>query len=136
MERLTQPAGSSRWQVQASIEAAPKQTALSLIVDGGKPINWSQTVMAAPQAASWTLLVSRDGAAIVVTRHDNGYWLKYTLRDSGPATPAPSLLPSLAPTPTPEPTPVPEATYDCSNPPQPGTIAYATWSLHCKPIAP
>ena len=135
-ERLTQPAGSSRWQVQASIEAAPKQTALSLIVDGGKPINWSQTVMAAPQAASWTLLVSRDGAAIVVTRHDNGYWLKYTLRDSGPATPAPSLLPSLAPTPTPEPTPVPEATYDCSNPPQPGTIAYATWSLHCKPIAP
>src|ERR1035437_10972716 len=39
-ERLTQPAGSSRWQVQASIEAAPKQTALSLIVEGRKALHW------------------------------------------------------------------------------------------------
>jgi hypothetical protein len=135
-ERLTQPADSSRWQVQASIEHGRGKTALSLLVDGGKPVNWSQTVASASQAATWTLLVSKNGASIVVTRHDNGYWVKRRLIDTGDASPAPSLAPSLAPTPTPIPTPEPEPTYDCSNPPQPGTLAYATWSLKCKSFAP
>jgi hypothetical protein len=134
-ERLTDPADSSRWQVQASIEHAPGKTALSLLVDGGKPINWSQTVASASQTASWTLLVSKNGASIVVTRHDNGYWVKRRLIDTGDASPAPSLAPSLAPMPPPNP-PEPEPTYDCSNPPQPGTLAYATWSLKCRSFSP
>jgi hypothetical protein len=37
---------------------------------------------------------------------------------------------------SPPPTQQAGPTVDCSNMPEPGTIAYAQWALKCKPIAP
>jgi hypothetical protein len=132
--RLTQPAGASRWSVKASIDdsvRAGRMVELSLLEDGARPTNWTQAVTAGGAPAGWTILVSKNGAAIIVTRHDNGYWLKRTIRDTVPATPSPTEIPIASPTATPA-----SSGYDCSNPPPRGTIEYAKWSLHCKPIAP
>ncbi len=130
-ERLEQPAGSARWEVGASIEASVRpgrMVELSLVEDGLRPANGTQAVTAGGSPATWTLLVSANGAYIIVTRHDNGYWLKYSLRD-GAAPPSPEQTPE----PTSAPTPAGSG-YDCSNPPPPGSLDYVKWSLHCKPI--
>jgi hypothetical protein len=130
-ERLSQPAGSSRWEIRGSVHAAKGPTALSLVAGGARPSNWRQAIAGSGQAVVWTILAPQKGVVIVVSRQDNGYWIKRSVRDTGPSTPSPSPSPSASPTP-----PAPQGSYDCSNPPQPGTIAYAKWSLHCKPIAP
>jgi subtilisin family serine protease len=134
-ERLTQPTGTSRWEIRASVHEAKGPTSLSLVAGGGRPSNWRQAIQGSGQAASWLLLVPANGEWIIVTRQDNGYWLRQTVRDTGTATPPPTATPTTGPTASPPPTPA-ESTYDCSNPPERGTIAYAKWSLHCKPIAP
>jgi hypothetical protein len=126
-ERLTQPAGASRWEVRASVHDAKGPTSLTLLAGGARPSNWRQSISGGGQAASWTLLVPKNGEWIVVARQDNGYWLKRRLLDNA-ATPAPSATVTASPG--------PEPTVDCSNPPEPGTIAYVKWSLHCEPIAP
>ena len=130
-ERLVQPAGTSRWNILASIDASARpgrMVELTLVEDGARPADWSQAVAAGGSPAKWTILVSQKGAWIIVTRADNGYWLKYSVRDTAPEP---------TPTPTDEPTATPQSTdsgYDCSKPPPKGTIAYINWSLHCKPI--
>jgi hypothetical protein len=128
-ERLTQPAGASRWEIRGSVHAAKGPTSLSLLVGGAKPSNWRQAIGGSGQAVAWTILVPQKGVLIIVSRQDNGYWIKRSVRDTGPASPSPS--PTASPSPTPA-----GSTYDCSNPPQKGTIAYAKWSLHCIPIGP
>ena len=131
-ERLPEPAGGTRWAILASLREARQQATLSLTVGGGRPTNWKQTVMSAEQKASWSVLAPKNGTTIVVTRHDNGYWVKYSLYDTALLSPSPS--PTAEPSPTPTPAPSASASFDCSNPPPAGTIAYVKWSLHCKPI--
>lgn len=173
-EQLTEPAGSSRWEIRASIDEALQQTTLSLLVDGGKPSNWRQAVTAGGQPASWDVLVSKKGAWAIVTRADNGFWVKFPIREGAAASPSPLASPSPDPGPstnhycdnppdeseslamreiwalscgktgwtlppisfTAPPTQQAGPTVDCSNMPEPGTIAYAQWALKCKPIAP
>lgn len=135
-ERLAKPAGTSRWEIGASIQEAQRETDLSLLANGLRTTDWRQTVLAGGEPASRTTLVPESGVWIIVTRHDNGYWLKYTLRDGAVATPTPE--PTLEPTPRPwaPDTMAPDSTFDCDNPPPPGTIAHMKWAVACETISP
>jgi len=97
-ERLSQPAGTSHWEIRAAVHNAIGPTTLSLVQDGLRPANWRQPITGSASAASWTILVPKDGAWIIVTRQDNGYWVRYLVRDTAEATPSPT--PTLTPTPT------------------------------------
>jgi hypothetical protein len=88
-ERLSQPAGTSHWEIRASVHNAIGPTTLSLVEGGLRPANWRQPITGSASAASWTILVPKDGAWIIVTRQDNGYWVKYLVRDQE-ASPSPA----------------------------------------------
>ncbi len=108
-ERLAEPAGSSHWDIKASIAESVRpgrMVELTLVEDGLRPANSSQAVTSGGSPARWTILVSSKGAWIIVTRHDNGYWLKYAVRDEVTATPTPEQSE------TPEATPATDADAD------------------------
>ncbi len=132
LRRLESPAGATEWSVKGSLTTAPVPTALSLVIGGGRPSDWRQAVSGPGVIVSWKALAPKVGVVIIVTRLDNGFWVKFTLRDDG--------RPTASPTPAPTPTPTPaEGDVDCSGPPagvRPGTIAYVKWSLHCGAISP
>ncbi len=136
-ESLTVPAPGDRWSVTAGIAQSVRpgrMVELSLVAAGLRPTNGTQAVIAGGTSAGWTLLVSARGTWIIVTRHDNGYWRRLRLLNSAVTpTPEPTAAATNVPTPAPAPTTGGD-TYDCSNPPQPGTIDYVKWSLHCKSI--
>jgi hypothetical protein len=123
------------WKLDASLPAVVKATAITLTKNGLRPSDWRKPVSAAGQVLSWHVEVAPAGVAVIVTRQDSGYWLRYYLKGGSPGAATPSPEPTPTATPTPRPTPG-DPGYDCSNPPTPGTIAYAKWSLHCKAIQP
>lgn len=123
------------WKLDASLPAIVKATTITLTQNGLRPSDWRKPVSGARQVASWHIEVSPRGVAVIVTRQDSGYWLRYYLKGGSPGTATPSPEPTPKPTPTPRPTPG-DPVYDCANPPTPGTIAYLNWSLHCKAIQP
>jgi hypothetical protein len=122
-ERLAKPAGASRWNVLASISASVRPgriVDISLVEDGLRPIPQTQGATAGGNPAAWSLLISAGGASVVVTRHDNGFWRKVRIGEG-------AAVPSAAP-PT-------DSSDDCSSPPpDPDSMAYKIWSLHCRPI--
>jgi hypothetical protein len=122
-ERLM-PDGASRWQVRGSLQATPGPTVMTLIVKGTRNPDWRQPVTAPAAAVTWQVLVPKEGTWVVITRLDNGFWLKRTLSDQGAATPTPTASPPPTPTPS---------GYDCNNSPV-DPIEYNRWYLHCKPI--
>jgi hypothetical protein len=130
VERLDQPAGSSRWNVLVSIDTsvrAGRGVEVSLVEDGLRPEPTTQMTTAGGNPAAWSLLVSGGGAWIVATRRDNGFWRKSRI---GGGTAAPSTVPPAA-----SPTPTPDSSYDCSSPPpDPNSMAYKIWWSHCRPI--
>jgi hypothetical protein len=139
-ERLTKPPGTSRWEIRASVHDAKGPTSLSLVEGGLRPTNWRQAIQGSAQAVSWTILVPKNGVWIIVSRQDNGYWLKRMVRDGGEPTPSPapsaspSPAPSASPSPTPDPTPTPGPSFDCTVPINPPDPDYIKWWLACKPI--
>jgi hypothetical protein len=139
-QRLVQPVGSSRWEIRASVHAAKGPTTLSLVEGGLRPTNWRQPIQGSAQAVSWTILVPKEGATIVVSRQDNGYWVKYTVRDNGEATPSPEpsapASPILGPTVEPPPTPAASPNGKCKISPPPGSLEYIKWQLECNGIPP
>jgi hypothetical protein len=130
-EQLTEPAGASRWNVTASIDSALRPgrlVDLSLALNTLRPTDWSKSTTAGGTPVVWSVVVATGGAWVIVTRHDNGYWVKRRLSAGATPTPEPTPEPTL------EPTPAASSGYDCSNPPPKGSIEYVQWSLHCKPI--
>ena len=121
-ERLT-PDGASRWQVRGSLQAIPGPTVMTLIVKGTRNPDWRQAVTAPAAAATWQVLVPKEGTWVVVTRLDNGFWLKRTLSDQGAATPTPTATPS--------PTVLPGPSFDCSHPIDPPNPDYLKWWMAC-----
>jgi hypothetical protein len=129
-QRLTTPAGATQWDLRASVKALAGPTSIALAVANRlRASNYRQTVTAPSSVVSWSVQAPKEGVGVTVTRLDNGYWLYYTLIDKNPPTPSPT--PTA--TPTPKPTPKP-SDYDCSNPPEQGSIEYVQWALHCTKI--
>ncbi len=137
LRRLERPAGATEWSIKASLRNARGPTFLTLVLGGARPSNWRQAVAGSGQAVGWTVAATGAGTSIIVTRLDNGFWVKYTLRDPKPAaSPKPTAKPTARPKPTAKPKPTPGV--DCSHPP-PGSktsIKYIEWSLHCQQIGP
>jgi hypothetical protein len=133
VEPLNEPAGSSRWTVLVSIGTSLRPgrfVDVSLVEDGMRPEPRTQATTAGGNPAAWSILVSADGAWIVATRHDNGYWRKVRLDEAAIPTrpPATTALPTALPEPTAGPS------YDCSNPPDGTSSSYLDWWLHCRKI--
>ena len=119
--------GASRWEVRGSLPALARPTSLTLVVKGSRNPDWRQPVTGAAASVTWQVLVPKEGTSIVVTRLDNGYWIKRTLRLQTAATPTPTATPS--------PTLAPSPTYDCTGPaPSFGDPDYLKWWLTCKPV--
>ena len=142
LRRLDNPAGATEWSITASLATTPGPTTLSLVVGGARPTNWRQSVDKPGVTVTWKVLAPKSGVTIIVTRLDNGFWVKYTLRDDGrpSASPTPTSKPTPAPKPTAKPRPQPTAfNHDCDHPPadlKPGTITWVEWMLPCGAISP
>jgi hypothetical protein len=127
--------GYQAWKINASLPVVPAPTVLTLTIKGGlRPTDWRKPVSSPADRVSWNQTAPPEGIRIVVTRQDIGFWRTYLLKGTAAASPTPGI--TTPPTPTPTPPPTPGSSYDCSNPPPSGTIAYVQWSLHCKPIGP
>ncbi len=141
---ITGRKGFYAWKMNASLPTMKGPTAITLTIKDLRPADWRKAVSKIDQRVTWSLTTPAAGLPVVITRQDNGFWLRYVLKGTATAspTPGPSGKPTAKPTakptpkPTRRPTPTPDSGYDCSNPPPNGTIAYVNWSLHCKPIAP
>jgi hypothetical protein len=136
LRRLESPAGATEWSITGSLATVPGPTALSLVVGGARPTDWRQAIGGPAVKAKWKVLAPKSGVVIIVTRLDNGFWVKHTLRDDGRPAASPTTNPTAEPTAMPTPAPT---SRDCSAPPpgvKPGTLKYAMWSAECRAIAP
>jgi hypothetical protein len=123
------------WTVNASLPAMRDPTHVAVTFNGLRPSDWRRPVASTADQVSWSVEVPPAGVAVVATRQDSGYWVRYYLRGGGAAaSPAPTAAPTAAPTPVPTQPPAPTSEYDCSDPPPPGSIKYLDWALHCKGI--
>lgn len=125
-ERLTNPAGATRWDIRGSVKALPGPTSLSLVVDDSlRAANYRQEVTAPDTVVKWSVQAPKEGVGVIITRLDNGYWLRYRLYDKNAPTPAPTA--------TPTPTALPSHTdrWDCNATPPDDPIDYPRWAAVC-----
>ncbi len=100
LKQLAKPAGSSEWAVRSSLRNAAGPTTLTLVVGGARPADWRKPVTGSGQAVAWTIGVPKAGVPVIVTRLDNGFWVKVWVRETK-ATPKPSARPTATPKPKP-----------------------------------
>lgn len=133
--RLDQPVGTSQWTVRAALSSVLGPTAVVLVTNGGQAPDAALPITASGGSGSWPVLVPQPGAAITVTRLDNGFWVWYTLRDRGApiATPVPSS--SVRPNATPQRSTAPTGGtgINCSKPP---SGFDPVWALACGKTGP